>query len=263
VVVHQNGHRQGGDWSEKIVSELAALLGLPCAEVQLATRGGEDGTISRNVTPDRWELLPGYVWMSAKLPDYVGGQRRRGSPGHSLANIERALQGCAGPPGCDAADALSAFAGYLVMDAWVANRDRHDRNWAVLRSSDDPERICLAPSFDHTSSLGFNLRDSERREKLAAPGGVARWTEKGLANQFEHDIDLPKSAIPTLVDIAHRALDLLGGSIGALWLDRLRSIDGSAVRAVVEGVPGLSPPTTTFILELLETNRGRLLGDHR
>jgi hypothetical protein len=51
VVVHASGHRQGGDWAEKIVSEVGLLLGVPCAEVQLAERHGVRGSLSRNARP--------------------------------------------------------------------------------------------------------------------------------------------------------------------------------------------------------------------
>jgi hypothetical protein len=50
VVVAANGHRQGEDWAEKIVSELGRSLGVPCAEVQLAVRAGVRALISRNVS---------------------------------------------------------------------------------------------------------------------------------------------------------------------------------------------------------------------
>ena len=37
------------DWSEKIAAELAELFGIPHATVELATRSGERGIISRNL----------------------------------------------------------------------------------------------------------------------------------------------------------------------------------------------------------------------
>jgi hypothetical protein len=72
------------------------------------------------------------------------------------------------------ATAFDVFAGYVVLDAWVANRDRHDNNWAVLRPitlSADPLRLC--GSYDHASSLGFNVTDEERSVRLADRGKVS------------------------------------------------------------------------------------------
>jgi hypothetical protein len=44
VIVTASGHRQGEDWTEKIVSELGGLLGVPCAEIELAVRRGVPGS---------------------------------------------------------------------------------------------------------------------------------------------------------------------------------------------------------------------------
>jgi hypothetical protein len=216
--------------------------------------------VSRNVAPDRWNLLPGYVLLTALVPGYVGGARLPGRPGHSLANIHRVLANCGPPPGHDELSAFGAFAGYLVMDAWVANQDRHDRNWAVLEHSDAPDPRRLAASFDHTSSLGFNLVDAERERLLNTSDGVRVWSEKGRALQFEHD-PAAKRQTATLVAVARRALQLAGGDVERLWLDRLSSMQCVEVADVVSGVAGLSESAATFILRLLETNRRRLLDD--
>ena len=46
----------------------------------------------------------------------------------------------------------------------IANTDRHQDNWATIRSRGGRR---LAPSFDHASSLGFLLSDEERLERLS------------------------------------------------------------------------------------------------
>lgn len=194
------------------------------------------------------------------IPGYVGGARLPGRPGHSLANICEVLANCGPPPGHDELSAIGAFAGYLVMDAWVANQDRHDRNWAVLERADEPGPRHLAASFDHTSSLGFNLADSARLRLLGTPQGVRLWSERGRALQFEHD-PAAKSRTSTLSDVAHRALRLAGGDVERLWLDRLSSLSTGDITDVVSRVAGLSDVAPTFILMLLETNRRRLLDD--
>lgn len=260
VVVHDSGHQQGGDWAEKVVSELAHLLGVPCAEVRLATRAGVPGSLSRNVAPDRWNLMLGYVLMAAALPGYVGGERLPGRPGHSPGNVLEVLAECDPPPGFHDLGAAGVFAGYLVLDAWVANQDRHDRNWAVLERADAHARRRLAASFDHTSSLGFNLLDAARERILRDRGGIETWVARGRAGQFEHDPEA-KSATPSLVALAHHTLRLLGPPVERYWLERLSKIDPADVESVVARVPGLSGVTATFILEVLATNRRRLTDD--
>lgn len=260
------GHRQGEDWAEKIVSELGALIGVSCARVDLASRGGERGSISRNIVPFGWNRVLGSVLLDTVIPGYVGavlddrGRERpvRGRPGHSPQKIFEALAGCDPPAGADADDAIEAFAGYLVLDAWVANQDRHDQNWAVLSPAARQGRLRLAPSYDHASSIGFNLTD-ETRLKHLRPEGMAAFARRGRANRFEHDPDAPSSAVQTLVELAHLSLSLAGVGIEAKLLQRLRNVQRSQVEEVVAMVPGLSETTVTFILELLDINRRRLL----
>jgi len=242
------------------VSRLGALLGVTCADVEMAERHGEAGSMSRNVVPDDWELVLGSELMGTVVPGYQEGQGKpRGRPGHSPERIVEALAGCAAAVGHEHVSGAGMLAGYLVLDAWVANRDRHDQNWAVMRSSRTGE-LRLAPSFDHASSLGFNL-DDEGRRKLMHGERLQRWVEQGRAHRFEHDPERPRSEIPSLVHVAHRALDIVGRSDGR-WLERLRVIDDAAVEEVVRSTPKLSVPTRTFVVMVLDLNRRRLLGEY-
>lgn len=100
--------------------------------------------------------------------------RPRPSPATSAAK-------CDSPPGFQDLGAAGVFADYLVLDAWVANQDRHDRNWAVLERADAHARRRLAASFDHTSSLGFNLLDAARRRILRDRAGIETWVARGRA----------------------------------------------------------------------------------
>ncbi len=42
--------------------------------------------------------------------------------------------------------ALDVFVGYLMLDAWIANQDRHHENWGAISLNDG---LHLAPTFDH------------------------------------------------------------------------------------------------------------------
>ena len=77
VTPPSTGLTQGEDWAEKIVSELAVMLGVPCAEVQLARRSGLRGSISRNIVPAEWSLILGSDLLRAKEGSYVSGRRIR------------------------------------------------------------------------------------------------------------------------------------------------------------------------------------------
>lgn len=64
---HQN-REQGEDWAEKLVAEIARLMGIPAALIDLANRSAMRGCVSYNVTPAHFELQPG-----AALIDQVIG----------------------------------------------------------------------------------------------------------------------------------------------------------------------------------------------
>jgi hypothetical protein len=180
-------------------------------------------------------------------------------PGHSLENIRDSLRGALPPPGCELpfdTSAYDVFAGYTVLDAWVANRDRHDTNWAVLRPALAPDGpLLLCGSYDHASSLGFNLTD-EHCSRRVTEGRVQAWCEKGTAQRFDHDRSLP---VPTLVELASQALRLASPAARDHWLQRLRLVEEKDVLNVLGRVSVMSDPARKFAEIVLDVNRRRVL----
>lgn len=250
------GNRQGEDWAEKVVSEIGRLLGVPCAEIALALRDGQDGLVSRDVKPRAWDLQPGAALLDGLVEGYESRTRYR--TGHNLTNIQDALRGLGPPPDRDEVSHLSAydvFCGYLVLDALVANRDRHDHNWAVLIP---PAQglARLAASFDHASSLGFNLRDVARSQ-LLNERRVAKWARRGTAWRFEHEP--PMGSIETLVELAARSLDHASDEARSIWQGAVRRMRPADVIPIVRETLGMSDVAGTFAVELLTINQQRLL----
>jgi hypothetical protein len=251
---------QDEDWSERAASLLGRALGVPCAEICLASRYGHRGCLSLDVAPKAWELQPGAVLLSAVVPDYVPGNLRLpGRPGHSLANIQRALIKFTKPPGSscpDDFDAFDTFAGYLVLDALIANRDRHDENWAVLFPPRNQTPPALAASFDHATSLGYNLRDSERMERLKR-GTVADWALKGTAWRIEH---VPGST-RTLVEVAAQALAMVRPTVRGHWLKAVAELSPDSITGCLSCAPELSESAVRFAERVVMVNRGRVLSE--
>jgi hypothetical protein len=245
---------QGEDWAEKIAAEVAAVLRVPAARVELASRNGVRGSVSRSVRPVGWELQPGALLLTRVVPGYL--PKVKGRPGHTIANIRSCLRAVAPPPemtGGDRMDAFDVFVGYLILDALIANQDRHEENWAVLRPLPGGGSIALCPSYDHGSSLGFNLQD-ERRAATLSSGRLEEWVGRGRAQRFDSTSD----GQLTLVGLARSALML--GSEGAQqhWKDRLTVNYGAVWTDLAYSCPGLSEPARMFVSELLTANLGRL-----
>ena len=83
------------------------------------------------------------------------------------------------------------FIGYLLFDALIGNTDRHHENWGIIVVPEDGQfTFWLAPSFDHASSLGRDLTDSRRRERLTTRdtrGNVEAYAERGRSAFYSQD----------------------------------------------------------------------------
>jgi len=260
VTEHKHlGLVQGENWSEKVSAEMGALLGVPCAKVELAVRSGRQGSISLDLKPAGWELQPGSVLLAETAEDYIPGDQAR--RGHSLVNIQRALAGFDPPPRAtlpSGFEGFDVFAGFLVLDAWIANRDRHDENWAVLLpppGESTPKR--LAGSYDHATSLGFNLPDAQRERRLDE-GTVPAWAMRGNAHRFEWPGGI-KQRIPTLVEFAAMAMSIRPPEVRSYWASRLATVERQAIADLVARVPVMSQLACKFVVELTSINRERLL----
>lgn len=248
-------YRRTDDRVEKVACELAKLIGLPAADVELAVRDSTEGLISHNVAPDGAELQPADVVLS-EFAGYVScadDRKMKERPGHNMTNIRTLLEPMLGPPeGATATwPAFDVFAGYLVFDAWIANPDRHAMNWAVLRTSDGDR---LAKTFDHGSALGSGLTDEVRTRQLEQ--GVAGWCSRGVAHRFEggRKVSLVEHAHSAAAQAGVRAVD---------WIARIGALEPSSWRGVVDDIPGMSEVERRFVDEVLIENRRRLCDDYR
>lgn len=247
--IKKASYRRFDDWSEKLSSELASLLDLPAARVELAQASADAGIISRNVTPDGWTLESGDTMLS-EFDGYVtcaGDDRLKNRLGHNLSNISHVLEGATGPPGssCEAWSAFDVFVGYLVFDAWIANTDRHAINWGLLTSKQD-DRRALAASFDHGSALG-----SGTQEEWLKSMSVEEFAARGFAGRFEN------GAKQTLVDLACQA-EAMAGVRAKEWRARLAEVSEESVAGVLGNISEMSEVRRTFLTRLLDINLRRL-----
>jgi hypothetical protein len=273
TVIPANGIEQGEDWSEVASTAVAKKLGIPCADTRLCRRNGRRGSLSGDVNMEGHSLYNGYVVLEEcpSVLDYFphiegdpGFDPDRPMvkrPGHRLDNIKEALAGARAPAsftGPDSLDAFDVFVGYLLFDALVANRDRHEQNWAVLTPGLTSLPVLLAPSYDHASSLGYNLTDERRRIELARQGGIASWAAGGTAWRFEHT-GSPRTA-QSLVELFASGLDLASSEAAAHWTQQVRDLNLQPVLEDLSSgaVPEMSVDASTFACELLVHNLERL-----
>lgn len=262
----------GEDWSEKLAAEIAELLRLPHAVVELANADAGRGIISKDFTEERLRgtLVHGNELLLEADPNYTQNAHNFRVAQHTLDRIFRVLSqdfihlpdGFEAPEGV--ASAVDLFVGYLLLDALIGNTDRHHSNWGILEQTpvDASRRAELAPTFDHASSLGRELTDARREEKLRPlrrNQTVVGYLESdpGRSRIFaaEHE---PKPLRPMEVFRAAAALRPLAAEA---WLRRLADIAAQDFQRLVDLMPeqAMSPSARQFALRVLDLNQMAML----
>lgn len=253
----------GEDWAEKIAAEIAALLVIPAAKVELADYQRRRGCASLSfVDPHRGqELIHGNEILAGQVLGYDREKRFRQSD-HTLANIYKAI-GKLFTKEEDRQHALTVLASYMILDALVGNTDRHHENWGLLLHSESHGSelfgyaLSVAPSFDHASSLGRELRD-ERRGRYLKENRVADYVRKGRGGIFIKPTDKRGANPLQLVEINGRSRKYR--LYFAPALERLRATSLAVIHDVVDRVPPerMSDSARAFSKAMLSYTYGAL-----
>lgn len=258
----------GEDWAEVIACHLCALIGLPHVEYELASEYDgpqfvRPGVICENMAERPVVLVLGNQLLLAADPQYPQRERFRVRQ-HTTGSVGDIVSRLAPPPAewmscvpTGVQSALDVFAGYLMLDAWIANQDRHHENWGALL---DGSASRLAPTFDHGAALARNLLDSEREQRLLTRDRnrtVAAFAERGRSAFYGS----PSDSRPLELDRAFWAFAEQARSAAPAWLDRLDAVTRDDMWGILERVPAgrMSETCRRFTVELLLTNQRRLL----
>lgn len=249
----------GEHWSEKIAAEVAQLIDLPHAEVELATLQGHPGALSRKfpeLNNPGTALVHGNVLMPLQVHGY-DPKKRYGQSDHTLVNILRVLDNHF-PDEIERRRALDHFMGMLVLDALVMNTDRHHENWAMIRHTSvfGVDSHHMAPSFDHASSLGRELTEAKIQGWAHDPVNVLRYVNKARGPIYKLNKD-PEGLNP--MEVVILALRVKPEHVRP-WLDRLVTLDAQALVDIVARVPPsmMSERHKTFATALLRHTLNRL-----
>jgi hypothetical protein len=258
----------GEDWAEVVACHLCELIGLPHVEYELAAEyDGQQyirpGVVCKNMARKPAVLVLGNQLLLAADPKYPQSQRFRVRQ-HTVEAVSDIVGQLAPPPEermgsvpAGIESALGTFAGYVMLDAWIANQDRHHENWAALWGGAE---LRLAPTFDHGAALARNLLDSEREERLTTRDRnrtVASFAKRGRSAFYSSSED----ARPLELRAAFRLFAQKVPDAAKAWLDRLEAVNQSEIWDILERVPSerMSDICKQFTIELLLTNQRRLL----
>lgn len=224
----------GEHWAEKVAAEVARLIQLPAARVELADFQGKRGTASLNFVRRAAgeDLVHGDEVLAGHVIGYERDKVFRHSS-HSIHNIVTAV-GMIFTDEAARHRQLTTLAGFVVLDALIGNTDRHHQNWGVLRRVNADGRVEqeIAPSFDHASSLGRNESDNSLRRRLDA-NTVLAYARRGRGGIFWRSTD-PKAANP--LELAERATQRWPQYFSP-WLQQLVALDEAAFFGIVSRVP--------------------------
>jgi Uncharacterized protein related to capsule biosynthesis enzymes len=137
--------------SECIASDIAGLIGIPCAKFEIGMYNERAGSISYNIVEHEGAaLIEGIYGISLvynnydseKLMDIKTGEK------YSLEMIEKVL---------NKFELFENFLSIVVFDYLIGNTDRHQSNWAFLMKD---KNITLSPLYDNSSSLCAYVSES-------------------------------------------------------------------------------------------------------
>lgn len=255
----------GEDWSEKVAAELCSLLRLPHATYELATWQSPSGQCFPGILSPRFlipdtELLHGNDILAGLTSNYPKHQDY-GLSHHTLTLVLKALTmsglrlplGMSVPEGIHSA--VGVFVGYLLLDAWIGNGDRHHENWGFVMWP-STGYFHLAPTYDHASCLGRELQDAKRAVRIQQKT-IEQYAEKSRSAFYSQQSD--RKAILTFDAFARVARKYPESAL--IWLGQLESVSSEDIGHILSRVPSerLSSDAAEFSNKMLAINRLRLL----
>jgi len=262
----------GEDWAEKLACELCRRIGLPHVEYELAAEcDGENylypGVVCPHCAPSPESLVLGNQLLLAHDPAYPRKDHRKYKVrAYTVEAVIQCVQKL-GPPSwpwmaiipAGIVTALDVFVGYVMLDAWIANQDRHHENWAAIASPEE-KGLRLAPTFDHGAALARHIPDAKRKERLES-------RDKG--HQIPHFASTARSAFyaastdtKTLGTLeAFERFAQTAPAAAKIWLEAISGVTREEIEAIIQQVPPnrMSDVARRFTLELIMANQERLL----
>ena len=233
--------------------KVASAIGVKHAKVELAELQGKRGSVTESFARGGRTLWHGNQLLERSIAGYNPKKRFQQSH-HTLENIWKVMEEIF-PSKPE--DKKRTIAEYAVLDALIGNTDRHHENWGVLlQRRDDAWKGFVAPSFDHASSLGRELRD-QRRNQLLEENRVESYVEKGHGAIYWSGNERRAPSPLELVRLAMNKYPKLFQPIGM----KLAGIDEHIFDHIVNRIPcdWMSRSERKFAIALMRYNYEKLV----
>lgn len=292
------GEVTGDDWAEGIAGELADLLNMPHAQSFLASKIEADGSRRRGVavwdftrigsvdeTPEhktQWKplgpLIHGNELLYRTDTEYPVNDVRRVYQ-HTTARVMEALENykvtwSSLPTSLEwslpvALRGPDLMVGYLMLDAWIGNTDRHHENWGVIElaginmgnTSGSSSVYELAPTYDHAASMGSILTEKAFRERLTTKDQnrtVSAYVDRGRS-AFYNDGQASGKSLP-IINVFEQAARRYPAT-ARQWIGRLAAIRPEDWQLILNRVPPshMTQAAREFVDTFLNETQRRLL----
>ena len=275
----------GEHWAEKVASEVGRLIGVNCAQVELARyvaqsvfspdtgegREREQGqetlaTICKSFLPveydadTEYDFIHGWEVLQLLIEGY-DTNRRFGQRDHNIKNITVTLAQLMGVNSVNPMPlwdhTLEHLASYALLDGFIGNTDRHHENWMIAFVIESGNGfIETMPSYDHASSLGRELSD-DKRLRILESNGVLRYLQLGRGGVY---VDNRRKHALSPLRLARLLCRWRPGFMHRT-LDRIDNVSELQIRTVIERVPAefMSDIAKEFACQVVLTSKQELL----
>ena len=258
----------GENWAEVVASRICDLLLIPHAHYDFALYGKNEGVICESIVPSGGRLVHANELL-ARFDRSYDLEKKHKQTAYALKTVLALLRNVSKfvtlPPDWrdapkEVTDPLGLFIGYVMLDALIANQDRHHENWGII-AEPIHRTVYLAPTFDHASSLGREVTDENRKDRLTTRDQrrtVACYANKGLSAFY--DAEHPPRRLDTIE--AFRRAAKQDSRAAKAWLDRLNLITDDSVNNIFQNIPcdqiRITDLAIQFAVQLMLINKTRL-----
>ncbi|EGR4165014.1 hypothetical protein ACXA2F_000302 [Vibrio cholerae] len=254
----------GEHWSEKVAEQLCIQLDIPHVAYEMAETGGRYGIITPNVIPENCRMVMGNEVLHKDSPHIYPDVSMMRVKEHTVKRVLGVLdrQNYDLPPSPYDLTGLNAgdvFCGYLMLDTLISNQDRHHENWAIILNNETGAK-CLCPTYDHAASLGRELTDDERKDRLESKDRgrqICTFVRRARSELFKLKSD--KRPLFT-IDAFYLSVE---GRENAKrhWLSKLEELTDDKIEEIFSNIPNtvITDLARKFACEMVLENKKRLL----
>ena len=226
-------------WSEKVAYELALLLKLPAARYELGVYQDRQAI---SISPDFKSSKLTYINGDTLIRNSVESYQYNVANSFKALELNRVELPSDYQPPQGISDGADLFVGYLMLDALVANNDRHGANWEI--AIDNRGNKTLAPVYDNGASFGVDF------------------------GSLVYDNKTPQEYSQTIVSMfgvitqeAFKSAAIIRPKAAEIWKLQLNQIDRYKIQDLFNRIPKslITAKAKQFALELIDNNQKSLL----